>query len=93
MEDKEIISRVREALEPFGKHWDEWLNSDFCFLNSTEIKVVGYLLAYQSIERSAHLLAVSQGGYLHILDHTLEKLKDQHFRYLVWVNSKIGLSN
>ena len=93
MEDQQIINRVRETLALYDRHWEEWLNSDVCFLEPTEIKAIGALLAFQSIDESARLLAVSPDGYLDILDHTLDKLKDQHFRYLAWVTSRIALSN
>ena len=88
-----MINRLREALALYGRHWDEWLNSEICFLDSTETKAIGALLAFQRIEESARLLAISPDGYLEVLDHTLAKLKDQHFRYLAWANSKIALSN
>ena len=93
MEDQEIINRVRESLALYDRHWEEWLNSEACFLETTEIRALGTLLAFQSIEESARLLAVSRDGYLEVLDHTLTKLKNQHYRYLTWVNSKIAWSN
>lgn len=88
MEDQEIINRVRESLALYDRHWDEWLNSAVCFLNPMETKAIGALLAFQSIEESARLLAVSTDRYLNILDQALDKLKDEYFRYLDWVNSK-----
>lgn len=93
MDDKEIVNRVRKALEPYDQKWDEWLNSDACFLNAVETKAIGYLLAFQSVEESARLLKISQDEYLLILDNTIEKLKDQHFQYMAWVKTKVVLSN
>lgn len=91
--DNELLNQVRKALEPYGQSWDEWLNSDLCFLNGVEIKVVGYLLAFHSVEESARLLKISQDEYLLLLEHTIEKLKDQHFRYKAWLAQKIIMSN
>ena len=93
MENQKIITQVREVLALYDSYCDEWLNSKVCFLDPTETKAIGYLLAFQSVEESSRLLAVSPGVYLDILDHTLEKLKNQHFRYLGWVNSQFALSN
>ena len=93
MDNNEIINQVRKALEPYDQSWDEWLNSDACFLNSVELKAIGYLLAFQGVEESAHLLNIAQDEYLLILDHTIEKLKVQHFQYMVWVKTKAVLSN
>ena len=93
MDDKKIIYQVRKALVPYDQKWDEWLNSDACFLNAVETKAIGYLLAFQDVEESASLLGLSQDEYLLILDHTIEKLKDQHFQYMAWVKTKVVLSN
>jgi hypothetical protein len=93
MNDIEKVNQVRKALAPYDHNWDEWLNSNACFLNSTEIKVVGYVLAFQDIEESARLLNVSRDKYLLLLNHTIEKLKNQHFQYMAWVNRRVLLSN
>lgn len=88
MEDQKIINRVRESLALYDRHWDEWLNSEVCFLEPAETKAIGTLLAFQSIAESARLLAVSPDAYLNILGQTLCKLKDQHFRYVAWLAKK-----
>lgn len=93
MDNNEIINQVRKALVSYDKNWDEWLNSDACFLNSIEIKVIGYLLAFQDVEESACLLDLSQDEYLLKLNHTIEKLEEQHFQYMTWVKTKAVLSN
>jgi hypothetical protein len=93
MDDQEIINQVRKALEPYDQSWDEWLNSDVCFLNSTEIKVVGYVLAFQDIEKSAHLLNISRDKLLQLLDHVVKKLENQHFQYVEWVSRRVLSSN
>ena len=93
MEDQKIINRLRESLALYDRYWDEWLNSEVCFLDPTETKAIGYLLAFQSIEESARILAISPNAYLDILGHTLGKLKDQHFRYVAWLAKKNAMSN
>jgi hypothetical protein len=93
MEDQEIINQVREALKPYDKDWDEWLNSDAFFLNSTEIKVVGYVLAFQDVEESARSLNISQEECLLILGHTIKKLENQQLQYTAWLGKKMAIPN
>jgi LPS sulfotransferase NodH len=91
--DDELINKIQEALEQYDQSWDEWLNSDTCFLNEVEIKAIGYLLAFHGVEESARLLKKSQDEFLLILEHTIEKLKDQYFQYKAWLAQKIIMSN
>ena len=93
MNNIEIINQVRKVLMPYDNNWDEWLNSDACFLNSVEIKVIGYLLALQSVEESANLLNISQEQYLLVLDDTVEKLEEQQLKYIAWLGKKMVVSN
>jgi hypothetical protein len=91
--DNEIINKIQEALEQYDQSWDEWLNSDACFLNAHEVKAIGYLLAFQCVEETARLLKKSQDEYLLILEHTVEKLKNQHFQYKAWLTQKVIMNN
>ena len=93
MNNHEIINHVCKVLMPYDKHWDEWLNSDACFLNSTEIKAIGYVLAFQDIEESAYLLNISRDECLLVLNHTIEKLEEQQFKYIAWLGKKMVVSN
>ena len=93
MNNNEIINEVRKVLMPYDRKWDEWLNSDACFLTSVEIKVIGYLLAFQSVEESASLLNISQEEYFLILDDTIEKLEEQQLKYVAWLGKKMVVSN
>jgi LPS sulfotransferase NodH len=91
--DNELINKIQEALEQYDQSWDEWLSSNACFLTELEVKAIGYLLAFQCVEETARLLKKSQDEYLLILDHTIEKLKDQHSQYKAWLAQKIIMSN
>jgi hypothetical protein len=93
MEDQEIINQVRKALEPYDQSWDEWLNSDVCFLNLIEVKVLGYVLAFQKVEESARLLNTSEDEYLLILGHTIKKLENQQLQYTAWLGKKMATPN
>jgi hypothetical protein len=93
MEDHEIINQVREALKPYDENWVEWLNSDDCFLNSTEIKVMGYVLAFQNVKESARSLNISQDECLLILGHTIKKLENQQLQYTAWLGKKMASPN
>ncbi|WP_017730739.1 hypothetical protein [Nafulsella turpanensis] len=93
MDNNKIIDQVRKALVSYDKNWDEWLNSDACFLNSIEIKAIGYVLAFQDVEESAYLLNISRDEYLLVLNHTIKKLEEQQFKYIAWLASKMVVSN
>lgn len=93
MDNNKIIDQARKALVPYDKNWDEWLNSNACFLNSVEIKVIGYLLAFQDVEESACLLNLSQVEYLLVLNDTIKKLEEQQFKYIAWLARKMVVSN
>ena len=91
--DNDTINQLRKVLELYDQSWEEWLNSDACFLNTTETKVIGYLLAFQNVEESACLLNISRDEYLLVLNNTIEKLEEQQYKYIAWLAGQMVMSN
>lgn len=79
---------LEEILKPYQYKWQEWLCSDFCFLNQKEQIIIEFLREGKSRAFTAFVLALSEGRVNAIYTSAIRKLKNFLPIYKQWLKEQ-----
>ena len=83
--------RLQRALKPYENHWNDWLQSNACFLSGMDERIIGYLFAFKGdVFCAARVLELSEIDYLFQLRKLIEKLEGSQIEYLAWLEKATG---
>ncbi|MBI3501413.1 MAG: hypothetical protein HY063_06425 [Bacteroidetes bacterium] len=83
-----MFSELRQVISTYDL-WDEWIDSNDCFLRQREKDALLLFLQLRSVTAVARQLRVSIGHISSVLNHTKHRLRWNYKLYRQWIGDKM----
>lgn len=75
---------LKYILKKYESHWDAWINSPACFLNTTEIFIIQSYLKTSNFQKSANILGTTIVETANTILRCISKLNWNYHLYREW---------
>jgi hypothetical protein len=89
----EQVKDLIAILDPYAELWQEWINTDACFLSDEEIKIIQNFLLFSSHYPSVIELNISLATAKEKLKRIKRRLKWNYPLYQKWVTERMLLNS